>query len=308
MRMVLANKGGAANVCIGMSENTKTYERTVFCIEEEGKIYKVLSIGASKQDGSLMLFLNYCREKRGFVFQCKFRNKPGFQQIKADAIEREYEVFFDINSRTKLSLHATGFVQLSGDGVLSGIDEQTGKARGIGVFSSPLATPVSSGPTVGFVCWGLAEGYGQLGKRKKGVQYIILKSSDFIDRRLPSDQTPNAYVLEIFILPEQANEYVYEHKGTPYIHHTLSTITYGTQTFVQQVADLAHFRGVVCVFPQRQWVNHTPEHTTGFMTGSPGGSLSKDEVIKAGHVFHLICPGDKSMSLLGEHGVGTLKR
>ena len=47
----------------------------------------------------------------------------------------------DDDRRLKLSHHPDGFVQFSGEGVLSGRDPN-GAARGMGVMSWPLAAPV----------------------------------------------------------------------------------------------------------------------------------------------------------------------
>jgi len=50
------------------------------------------------------------------------------------------------DGRLKLTLLRSGFVQYSGDGVVSGLDD-TGKPKGLGVFSRPLDA-VGSGPAV----------------------------------------------------------------------------------------------------------------------------------------------------------------
>ena len=49
--------------------------------------------------------------------------------------------------RLKITHHLSGFVQYSGNGVVSGLDEN-GQPKGLGVFSRPLSE-VGSGPAVG---------------------------------------------------------------------------------------------------------------------------------------------------------------
>lgn len=61
----------------------------------------------------------------------------------------------DDQKRIKFSHHADGFIQFSGQGILSGIDEQ-GNIRGIGIRSWPLAHPVS-GPAFGIMMRGVEQ-------------------------------------------------------------------------------------------------------------------------------------------------------
>jgi len=149
MRFKVANKGSLATVVYGLSNSEKDFKRTIVCIRENGDVYKVLTVTAGK-DGSIYISFNYCKEKKAYIFRHQHTYKPGRQLIKPKQITHEFEV----DKTAKLALHKDGFVQISGKGIKSGIDLATGKPKGIGIFSSPLETPVSSGPTFCFSCWG----------------------------------------------------------------------------------------------------------------------------------------------------------
>ena len=69
----------------------------------------------------------------------------------SDALE--IAILDDDDARPKLSHHPDGFCQFSGPGVLSGKDE-TGKIKGIGVFSTPLLE-VGPGPRFNVVIHGI---------------------------------------------------------------------------------------------------------------------------------------------------------
>ena len=52
---------------VGISSNIKCYDRAVICIKEDNKIYKVISVSASK-DGSLNIFFHTVKKKMHILF------------------------------------------------------------------------------------------------------------------------------------------------------------------------------------------------------------------------------------------------
>ena len=188
---------------------------------------------------------------------------------------------------------------MSGNGILSGIDK-TGNPRGIGVFSSPLDRPVWSGPTFVFQCWGLDVGFEKLDKRKAGVQYIVLDKNkdDFVERENVKNKKPNTYVLDFFIFPKEANQFVYDYKGEPFINHIIENYLFSPgDFFAHPVLDLKYFNGVVCVFPALMWTQFAKESKCGYGIGSPGGSDNIHDKTETGNNFHLLCPRRKFYSM-----------
>lgn len=288
IRFVSLEKNSDIHTFVGVSSNIKCYERAVICIKEANKIFKVISVDATK-DGSLNIFFPYCKEKSAHIIQHTHKYKGGLSVIKRSQITKEYIV----NETTKLSIHKSGFVQLSGNNIKSGFYKTTGESKGIGVFSSPLETPVQSGPTFAFGCWGLEHGFELLNNRKKNIQYIILDkgSGSFTERKWPKDKRLNQYLLEFFIFPKQANGYVYEYNSEPFINHIIGNYLHNPGArFAHPVLDITNFNGVIAVFPAIIWTRFADESTTGFNLDSPGGSDNIANKFLTGNAFHLFCP------------------
>lgn len=304
VRFKRLRKGLHSNLLIGISSSVKNYERTIICIKEGEQIYKVVSIQSAKKDGSINVFFPYCKETKAFISQHNHNYSAGQQKIRKENITKECLVELS----TKLSLHPSGFVQLSGRGIMSGIDS-AGNPKGIGVFSAPFDTPVTSGPTFNFMCWGVNTGFEILDQLNKNVQYILLeKEKDFVKLNIGEAKENNTYLLEFFIFPTQANDHVYEHEGKPYIDHTIHNYVHNPgATFTETVIDLKYFKGVLALFPQILWTQFPDTTKTGYMVGSPGGTNQKDKIsseIKG--QFHLICPRIEGLVMDGSK-ISTLE-
>ena len=303
VRFVSLVKNSDIHTFVGVSSNVKCYERTVICIKEADRIYKVISVSATK-DGSLNIFFPYCKEKNAHIIQHTHKYKGGTSVIEMSQITKEYLV----NETTKLSIHKSGFAQLSGNNIKSGIDKKTGKPKGIGVFSSPLENPVRSGPTFGFGCWGLNNGFELLDNRKKNTQYIILEKEkgDFTERKFDKNEKLNQYSLEFFIFPKQANTYVYEYNNEPFINHIIGNYLHAPGArFAHPVLDLNNFNGVIAVFPALVWTRFADEAATGFNIDSPGGSDNVANKFLTGNAFHLFCP--KVVNMIGKKNLENLE-
>ncbi len=89
-RFLTLDKGKIITTFMGVSEMPiKNFKRTVICIKEKEKIYKVISVMTSKKDGSIMVSFNYCKEKEAFIFQHRHKYKAGAQKIRKSQITRK---------------------------------------------------------------------------------------------------------------------------------------------------------------------------------------------------------------------------
>lgn len=309
MRLRLFDKGAAVSVAYDATDAEKNHERTVVCIRENGKIYKIISIAASEKDESIYAFFNYCHRQDAYVTRFEHRNRRGGAQL-IDPSQTTHE--FLVNSNAKLSIHKSGFVQLSGDGIKSGVDQQSGRPKGIGVFSSPLDTPIESGPTFGFQCWGVEKGFAELTSRKKGVQYIILDKAenDFRERKMEDGKKSNTYILEFFVFPKEASKYVYEYRDRgPYINHIIRNYLHEPGAlFAHPVVDLRFFGGVIALSPFWNWTGFADDSEFGYCIGSPGGADSIHDESKAGYHFFLMCPRDNLPNLKSKDITEKLER
>ena len=105
-----------------------------------GKYYKICKIIYGK-DRSIFITSPYHPSKKAIIIQAKINDADAKTYIK---IENAVDVAFfdDDEKRLKLTHHTSGFIQFSGEGIISGIDKNTGKIKGIGINSWPLENPV----------------------------------------------------------------------------------------------------------------------------------------------------------------------
>ncbi len=102
--------------------------------------------------------------------------------------------------RLKITHHRSGFVQYSGDGVVSGLDED-GNPRGVGVFSRPL-DDVGTGPVFGAGVQGITE----LEETNKCSKHDLLVSVD----EIPKWPGGNGVMLEIHYFKPAVRRFVYK--------------------------------------------------------------------------------------------------
>lgn len=114
--------------------------------------------------------------------------------------EQEQTEFFSASNRVKLSYHRDGFCQFSGENgrsIISGRDSLTGGAKGVGVQTSPLRNPISSGPTFQLIVWGLDE-FDEL-STSHATAMTFEPEDLYFDRHMPS--SPDSFLLEALVLP-----------------------------------------------------------------------------------------------------------
>jgi len=129
-------------------------------------------------------------------------------RVPADYTKHEYKFHrsqaaeYDANDRVKLSDHADGFVQFSGERpgrIESGRDPETGEAKGLGLISNPISEPIRTGPTFSVQSWGIHEFQEAA---KPGSEDIVFDEEDFYFRRCTPDDA-NSFLLECFVLPNR---------------------------------------------------------------------------------------------------------
>ena len=104
------------------------------------KLCKLLFTG----DGTYCVTAPYHSAKKAVLFKATVNYNTSSQVV---AFDEALDLSELDDGRLKISHHPSGFVQYSGDGVVSGLDDD-GRPKGLGVFSAPLQE-VGSGPAVG---------------------------------------------------------------------------------------------------------------------------------------------------------------
>jgi hypothetical protein len=159
------------------------------------KITKIVSL----KDGGFSVLTPYHRANKGFLAKVPMPKGggPHFRQWD-DCIT------FTAESRVKLSYHADGFAQFSGEDnskIISGIDPATGTPKGLGLHSHPLSTPTTSGGVAAVTVWGL-EDYPVVSKIGSGT--VIFEPNECYYRRCtPSEAT--GWILSIHAFPNNRN-------------------------------------------------------------------------------------------------------
>jgi hypothetical protein len=133
-------------------------DRIRICIKEGKDSYKVTSIYL-KSDGSFKLDFPYCEHKEGLL--TKLSLPPNVYCKKESYVSYEERETFLVKNRPQLSVHTSGFVQISGPGIKSGIDQNT---------------QIRTGPTCSVLFWGLKNGYEKVVKPQT-INYFIPDSA-----------------------------------------------------------------------------------------------------------------------------------
>lgn len=119
--------------------------------EDNAATYKLCRIWYGG-DGSYYVTSPYHPAKEAFLYKATVNYARSEMEIPISELV-ETAAFDDNKRRLKLSHHPDGFVQFSGEGIVSGKDKD-GKIRGIGVVSWPLEMPVR-GPAFGVTIVGI---------------------------------------------------------------------------------------------------------------------------------------------------------
>jgi hypothetical protein len=109
---------------------------------------------------------------------------------------------FTAEHRVKLSYHADGFAQFSGEvqgQIISGRDPVTGEPKGLGLMARPLSDPIRTGPSFGVEAWGLND-FDELRDVTQGA--VVFEPEDVYFRRC-TPRTANGWVFEVFVFPKR---------------------------------------------------------------------------------------------------------
>jgi len=166
--------------------------------EKDGECYKLCKI-IYGPDGSYYVTSPYHPSKEAMLAVVTVNYALSEMEISLEEAIDLASVDDD-ERRLKLSHHPDGFVQFSGQGILSGKDT-AGNIRGIGVMSWPLDEPVR-GPAFGLSMFGL-EHFERANKIKDTP--LIFK-----DAEISSMPGPNRFALEGYYLPALWRRFIRE--------------------------------------------------------------------------------------------------
>ena len=249
-------------------------KRKRICVEKDGAIYKITSIYLLK-DGSFKIDIPYCPFSEGSI--TKYAPKYGTRSYTIT--KQELKLDLKVSKRPQLSMHVSGFVQFSGPGIRSGIDPNTDIARGVGVYSSPLTTPIRSGPTSIFVIWGL-ESFDTTTTLSK--EDILIKYEDFYaqigtsGKKRAEDVDFNSLAFHLFVFPEEYQDKIVESSSGEKMNLHLPNYQDEDdgvvgKTFVFSICRLHTISSFLGILPFKLWTGFPDKAPFGFELGSPSG-------------------------------------
>jgi len=240
------------------------YGKYTVLYEKNGTLYKLCKIffGA---DGSYYVTSPYHPAQRALVFMVTVNYaQPEIEIPLGDALD--VAAAEDDNKRIKLSHHPDGFLQFSGEGIISGKDDE-GRIRGLGVMSWPLDSP-TRGPSFGATIFGVDQ-FEQAGKPTKDS--LIFKQAE-----LPELPEATSLTLEGYYLPPLWRRFVrITPEGIPVI-----SISHPAGTVLDLKVILASGK---CTLPGLIGLEVYPSFgslegaTSGFILSGSTGNLRRNE-------------------------------
>lgn len=254
------------NTLISRYKKIMSNKRVRLCIEENGKLYKTTSIYLLN-DGSIKIDVPYCTFTEGAVAKL-----PISYGGKSYTPYTKIVQMFSTNNRPQLSIHASGFVQFSGPGIRSGINDLTGEYKGIALQTFPLTTPIQSGPTFGIQLWGLKDKFERLNLIDKKTD-IIFKPKYFIIRKYSSDDNNfNTYIFECWIFSEkEVGELIYKDAdGDEVITMRFTNYRFAPCTpLTLKVVRLKTIGGFIGIHTVKAHTGFADKSSFGYILGSP---------------------------------------
>lgn len=237
-----------------------TAKKTV--VFRENGVYRRLCKLIIGGDGSYYVTAPYHVKGKACLFKMTMNYDTG------TVCDFSFDETFDVSSlddaRLKLSHHPDGFVQYSGDGVLSGRDE-SGNVRGMGVISSPLQR-IFDGPAFSLG----VQGTDQL----ETLDQAPKNSLSFDVDSMPSVAGSNGIALEVHYFPPSWRRFVRQDGcGRPIIsiQHPVGA---NLELLVMLSGDDCAYPGLLGIEIHRQ-VFSFPE--SGFTLCGPGGYMRLNE-------------------------------
>jgi hypothetical protein len=232
------------------------------------KITKIIGLNG---DGFSVL-TPYHRARSGFLFKHLMDLQAGgIRKIPLDAC-----VGFTAEDRVKLTYHLDGFAQFSGENrgkIISGRDPKTREAKGLGLLTHPLRTPIVSGSSVGVTAWGIEE----FETAEEGEELIIFEPSEFY-YRMSTPKDANVWHLSIYAFPVDAVPPVRFEGGQAVMQFGLNRFSAGVPGSIVELKTIylkeervhlgLYVERFIAEFPVKSgWILHGPGNYTTSQSG-----------------------------------------
>ena len=171
--------------------------KTTVVVAHEGGLKRIVKL-LPLSDGGFAATMPYHSKRSGSLMKTLIPQGTGTLSVSLDQV-----VPFSASDRVKLSYHADGFVQFSGETssrIVSGRDSE-GRPKGLGLMSHPLDELIQSGPSVGCSAWGLAEFESWIERPSEAALMFSEEADFYVEPRAAEDD------------PEPGTSHAPEHPG-----------------------------------------------------------------------------------------------
>lgn len=242
MLLLVAPKGVAGRVekkqCLRGSCGFMSTSKHRLCIEDErGETRKVAMIVSNER--GISISVPYHKARQGQFLLIRPPDQPGIHAVRPHGR-------YVASSRAKLSLHPphpsepdTTFVHFSGDGIVSGRDED-GRPKGFSLIGPPISE-ITTGPTMGLTVWGLADFDPP---RARDANLVTIRQSDM--HPATGGDLLRGLTLEMFLLPNSLRKSS-RRLGVFYKEYVFEGIKRGFYLKVIELPGLDRFLGVACI-------------------------------------------------------------
>ncbi len=178
------------------------------CIEHNNQYRKLSKIQFTKE-GGFSVIMPYHKERVGVCFKVP-HDPVSFKDSKFEGFTPlNFISSYKASSRVKMTYHADGFVHFSSEegGAIRSGRYPDGSPKGLGIFVAPLRTPITSGPSIGFLTWGVDD-YDLLRHENNKSNFLKVRDCEAKSRRCSHDNF-NAYQTEIFVFSHIHSRYIF---------------------------------------------------------------------------------------------------
>lgn len=234
------------------------------------KITKIMPYSS----GGFAVLTPYHREQRGYLAK-----HPVDYRDREPEVPRTSMIEYSAEDRVKLSIHADGFVQFSGERqgrITSGRDPQTGEPKGLGLITQPWSDPIATGPTFAVSVWGVDD-FLELGVTERHRAIVFSEESLYFRRATPDDFM-GVYLIEGFLFPPIYWQAVRK-RGDGYvlgITHPYFELPYAQLEF--QVVPMENQSVILGVIASRLGGQH-PHAASGFALNGPSEFRRADALL-----------------------------
>jgi hypothetical protein len=234
----------------------------------EGGVLRKITKLLFASDGSYMVMVPYHSSSNGVLFKL-----PVGYSEKADETQKiPFTHVIDAGEvdekRIKLSHHRSGFIQFSGEGVVSGLDEN-GAPRGIGLQSWTLDDP-AQGPSFGITFLGIDE----FAQAKTKDERKISEDGVLFERDELPPSAGNGFILEGFYFSPKDRRFIRQVGNSAYmslIHPTGIVLDLKVAAADPATCEFAGFVGFT-MYPAEVSFGSSQ---SGYMISSSTGNLQR---------------------------------